>query len=373
MAEKRFLHIMPDDKFLDYFIEQSEDVAPGSSVYWVKLEKAAIPQYVKSNLVDAFFWNSRPDEDLIEYANQFEQIFLHSFTLDIADFILRLKPTLYITWMFWGYEGYNYTSNHKKWFLPATWRLRKKHLYGNSNSLSRLFLSLKRKYVSINKSKLTRKVLSRINRCATWVKFDYEMIRHINPKMEWADYNYFSFTQLGLNLINKQENDGSNIWIGNSAALTNNHADVLEKLKKMRWEGNIFMPLAYGGNPFYAEEIIGLGKKYFNSRFHPVTNFLPLAEYQQLINKCGIVWMNHIRQQGAGNILAALYMGKAVVLHPSSNLYKTLKSWNLKVYADISEIGISTITHDTLNRNKEIIEEKVSYEHTKRNLMNLYA
>lgn len=372
MAEKRFLHIMPDDKFLDYFIEQSESVSPGASIYWVILKGTEKPQYVKSNLIEFFFWNSRPAEELIDYANQFEQVFLHSFKLNMADFILRLKPSLYITWMFWGYEVYDYTANERKWFLPETWLLKKKFYDEKPVSLGEVYRNLRRKYSSIKNRKLTWKILRRINRCATWVKPDYEMIQQINPKMEWADYNYFSFNQLGLDLMEREENNYSNIWIGNSGALTNNHADTLLALKKLDWKGDVYMPLAYGGIPVYREEIIRLGKKYFGSRFHPVTDFLPLSEYQKLINKCGLVWMNHIRQQAAGNILAALYMGKAVILHPSSNLYKTLRSWNLKLHTDFKSISSVNVNQNALNASKKIIEENVSLEHTIKNLRHLY-
>ena len=372
MAEKRFLHIMPDDKFLDYFINQSEDIAPGTSAYWVKLDKTAIPQYVKSNLIDAFPWNFKPVEELVEQANQFEKVFLHSFTLDMADFILKLKPSLHITWMFWGYEGYKYTADQKQWFLPATLLLRKRQLRKNRTSLFSFYTNLRQKYISITESKIIRKILSRIDRCATWVRFDYEMIRFINPKMTWADYNYFSFDQLGLHLIEKEENNYSNIWVGNSGALTNNHVDALLELKKMDWKGNVYMPLAYGGSNVYTEEIIRLGKKYFGSRFHPITDFLPLSEYQRLINKCGLIWMNHIRQQAAGNILAALYMGKAVILRPQSNLYKTLKLWDVNLYSSLEDFKGHYINADSFNRNKEIVETHVRYEHTLRCVKHLY-
>ncbi len=95
------------------------------------------------------------------------------------------------------------------------------------------------------------------------------------------------------------------------------------------------MPLSYGGSEAYIQSIIQIGYKLFEDKFHPIEDFIPLAKYQELLNKCGIVWMNHIRQQGAGNIFAAIYMGKKIILNPQSNLYKTLISWGVKVNTSI--------------------------------------
>lgn len=372
MAEKKFLHIMPDDKFLDYFIQQSEEVAPGASVYWVKLNNTNKPQFVKSELIEAFIWNQRTNEELINYANKFDQVFIHSFTLNMANFLLGIRSTLPVTWMFWGYDGYGYTSNDRKWFLPATWSLKKRIIKRNINTHA-FFRQLTIKYRSIKDSIITRKILRRINCCATWVKYDYEMIRYINPKMKWVDYNYYSFSQLGLDLIQSKENSYEKIWIGNSAAFTNNHADALHELKKMNWQGEIYMPLSYGDTPPYRDEIIRLGKAYFGENFHPITEFMSLDKYQQLINNCGILWMNHIRQQAAGNILAALYLGKAVILHPASNLYKTFKEWELKLHTNFREFSASNNTSESYETNKEIIESHINYEHSLKCVRQLYT
>jgi hypothetical protein len=364
---------MPDDKFLDYFIKQSEEVAPGTSTYWIKLHKTDQPKFVKSDLVKAFSWSDRKIELLVKEANNFEHVFIHSFTVTMADFILKLRQDLPLTWMFWGYDGYGYTFNESRWLLPSTRALKKRIFKRDSYSLRSCYRNFKVTYQSIRSSLITRKILKRINTCATWVKYDYEMIRPINPIMKWKDYNYYSFSELGLDQIVKKENVYSNIWIGNSAALTNNHADALEELKKMNWQGNVYMPLSYGNIPPYSEEIIRIGKAYFGDRFHPITEFMSLKDYQDLINNCGIIWMNHVRQQAAGNIMAALYFGKAVILHPASNLYKTFKEWNLKLHAGFQEFFASKEMRESYDHNKAIIEAHINYEHSLKCVRQLYG
>ena len=50
--EGRFLHLMPDEKFIDYFIEQSENVAPDGSIYWVAVDQISSElKYIKSTLI----------------------------------------------------------------------------------------------------------------------------------------------------------------------------------------------------------------------------------------------------------------------------------------------------------------------------------
>lgn len=141
----------------------------------------------------------------------------------------------------------------------------------------------------------------------------------------------------------------------------------------MNWQGSIYMPLSYGDIPPYREEIIQLGKKYFGNNFHPIVDFISLSEYQQLINNCGVVWMNHIRQQAAGNILAALYMGKAVILHPASNLYKTFKEWNVKLYTNFNEFNEIDIKEESFEMNKKIIETHITYPHSLKCVRHLYT
>lgn len=373
MLEKRFLHIMPDDKFLDHFIEQSEAVAPGKSTYWLKLDKDGIPTYVKSGLVERRYWKDIKLAELIQVANQFSHIILHGFQLDLHSFITGISQGVYVTWIFWGYEGYQAKGNPDQWMLPQTRKLQYQIRYAGVSAPRKLYKMIRSVWFSQRKTALARKIVQRINCCATWVQHDYYMVKQFNPNMAYKAYSYYTIEQLCLDAYRTDRQQYKKIWIGNSAAETNNHIDALEVLAKKKWDGEIYLPLSYNGTPRYKQEVIKKGTELFGSKFIPITEFMPLREYQDLLNQCGIVYMNHIRQQAAGNIFTALYLGKEVVLHPQSNLYKTLKDWGIQVRSDIeSIIHNSEDGHSVVESNRAILKKHLSIEEVKNCIASIY-
>lgn len=80
------------------------------------------------------------------------------------------------------------------------------------------------------------------------------------------------YYEVGLNndLPNKfSNNDNYNIWVGNSATLSNNHLDLFEILKNLTLPDNykIYTPLSYGNNEL-ANYIEKKGERLFWRPFH---------------------------------------------------------------------------------------------------------
>lgn len=328
--EKRILHLINDEKFLDYFIEQSETVAPQVSEYWVLSDDTKDSlRFIKSALPKSIKWTRKTIKEHAQKANGFDKIVLHSFFFsDLNFFLKRIRKDIEVIWVFWGGDGYSYTSNEQQWYLPLTW-LYKRNIFREGVSLLRsTFRTINMSRIRKMKSRLTCRLIKRVNTCATWIKYDYEMILHINPKMEWRYYSYYTTEQLDFTNLEYKPININRLWLGNSATDTNNHLDALDYLNSIQWQGEIVVPLSYGSTE-YRNKIIEYGVKNFGEKFTPLVDFIPLEEYHQLMNSCGIVWMNHIRQQAAGNILAALYMGKVVIMNSNNNLYKTLKEWQI--------------------------------------------
>ena len=71
---------MPDEKFIDYFIEQSENVAPDGSIYWVAVDQISSElKYIKSTLIKKVEWGKENIINLIKCANKYDKLILHSF------------------------------------------------------------------------------------------------------------------------------------------------------------------------------------------------------------------------------------------------------------------------------------------------------
>lgn len=131
---------------------------------------------------------------------------------------------------------------------------------------------------------------------------------------------------------------GPNILVGNSADPANNHIDVFRWLldSGINFEGRkIIVPLSYGGSPKYCQVVKDYGRDYFGEQFVPIEDFMPYDEYIETMHSCGTVIMGHLRQQGAGNITAALAIGATVYLRTDSRLAIGLErmGFYLKKYA----------------------------------------
>src|SRR5690606_1545 len=149
-----------------------------------------------------------------------------------------------------------------RWYLPISWKMKQKSLDYSSNPILSWINSLRNKRYHFKKSLETQQLIRKVDVCATWIKHDYEMIKHINPKMKWAFYSYYTFEQLKLSELEPTNPDFSRLLLGNSATDTNNHYDALDFLKSVGYKGKIVVPLSYGSKS-YAERVVDLGKKYF--------------------------------------------------------------------------------------------------------------
>ncbi|MBX3308851.1 MAG: TDP-N-acetylfucosamine:lipid II N-acetylfucosaminyltransferase [Cryobacterium sp.] len=137
---------------------------------------------------------------------------------------------------------------------------------------------------------------------------------------------------------------GPDILVGNSAAPANNHVEVFELLARSNLTGRrVFVPLSYG-NPFYAALVRRAGHELLGDRFVPITEFLPLKEYNELLAQCGIVMMGSQRQMALGNILRAVWQGAHVALDPRNPIFEYLRDRGATVMLldDIAANGLPT-------------------------------
>lgn len=132
------------------------------------------------------------------------------------------------------------------------------------------------------------------------------------------------------------------IQVGNSADPSNNHLEVFEKLANLQTNNfRVFVPLSYGDQQ-HASRVISEGKKLFGDRFVALTDFLPLAQYQEFLATIDIAIFNHNRQQGLGNLISLLGMGKKVYLRRGISTASLLDSLKIEWF-DFDNIDLSLI------------------------------
>jgi len=142
------------------------------------------------------------------------------------------------------------------------------------------------------------------------------------------------------------------ILAGNSASPANNHEQIFEKLRPYRDQNiEIIVPLSYG-DPIYAERIIELGYETFKEKFKPITAFMPLPDYLQLLSKIQIAIFAHLYQQGTGNAVSLLTYGTTVYLRKESTLWNYFGEQGIRVFDfDSFELKLMSSYESEINQN----------------------
>lgn len=204
---------------------------------------------------------------------------------------------------------------------------------------------------------------------AMFIKEEYILYKRLGIVSKNTKYLRFSYNP--VNVIIKDYGGpvkSNNILLGNSATPTNNHLEAFDILNEFDLkEKKIITPLSYG-NSYYTDDILKLGSQIFGTSFHPLTLFLPLDEYQNLMRTCGIVIMNHYRPQAVGNVLTAMHMGAKVYLSERNNLFHYLKRIGCYIFCIESDLKVSNkmalqlLSGEEMNYNKKILNEELSID-----------
>lgn len=236
--------------------------------------------------------------------NQAEKIIIHGLFDYYVIFFLFLQPWVLkkCYWVIWGGDLYRYQ------------------------------LSLRgRRWLSLEL--LRRPVIKRMGHLVTYVRGDVDRAR------EWygAKGKYHECIMYPSNLyheltVQEKQHDTINILIGNSAAPSNDHLAILEKLLPLKSQKIlIHAPLSYGDKD-YAQLIAKTGKDMFGDKFIPMLDFISFKQYLEFLGVIDIAIFNHRRQQGMGNIITLLGLGKKVYMRDDVTSYEMFCSHDIKIY-----------------------------------------
>ena len=203
------------------------------------------------------------------------------------------------------------------------------------------------------------------------ILYEEELENYTKLGIVKADIQFLKFTYYPLNEV-IQENSpfikGNNVLLGNSATATNNHLEAFEIIQHINLlSRKLVCPLSYGDKT-YSDKIVEEGSIRFGMNFQPLVDFLPLAEYQQIMGNCGIVIMNHYRQQAVGNVLNSIYLGAKVYLSQENTLYHYLKRLGCHIYCiekDLSpqnESVLDLLSIDQMQHNRGILSKELNLE-----------
>jgi hypothetical protein len=101
-------------------------------------------------------------------------------------------------------------------------------------------------------------------------------------------------------------------------------------------------------------------------QFEPLTDFLPLKEYESKVANCKIAILNHRRQQGLGTAMLLLWQGAKLFLSQDSTVFDYFKRIGVSVFSiehDLYEGSTGCLTElseDEIIRNRKILREEFS-------------
>jgi dTDP-N-acetylfucosamine:lipid II N-acetylfucosaminyltransferase len=334
-GKRKILHIMPFEKFVAPFIDFVEEHFADfdQHLFFCIGDAELYPVSRRPNTLfeSDFLTSRRAYFELAVQMSRAQKIILHGlFHIRVVQQICMQPWVLKkCFWVIWGWDLYSYKLAER----TRDWCKRE----------------IFRKYV-----------IKRLGHIVTFIAGDVELAR------QWygARGKYHQCVMYPSNLFKKcllppKSHDGICVQIGNSADPDNEHFEILQMLDRYRGENlRIYAPLSYG-DPLHARKVAAAGEKMFGDKFVALTEFLPLDDYRKLLEKIDIAVFNHRRQQGMGNMITLLGLGKKVYLRTDVTPWQTFESMGLKVY-DNADIDLHPLDGPLMKRNQEIVERNFS-------------
>lgn len=365
------LHLMPDEKIINRTIDLFEDVYPKDNKYIIlSWNESNTGKYVEKKNDNIFIVNIENENfwETVGPVDSYESIVIHFLSTQSASFLNKIHhPKVY--WIEWGGDLYDTFLDYKGFKLYRNEKFIFKVLYGN---FPYFLYKFAKKIKRIKLMKSLQKAVTKVTYFVPDSMYDeYPLFLSYYPEfshLEYKEFFYYPIDEiLGSELMN-QKCCADSIIVGNSCSFTGNHIDVLKKLRDIQVTNNIVLPLSYGGNIKYQNIIINYGEKYFGNNFSPLTEFLSLKEYNNILVNAGFYIYGNLRQEAVGNILIALYLGGKVFLditNPLLNFYKNLGLIIFSLDDLTKETLTERLTDKDVNINRNILLEQYSLNRLK--------
>lgn len=366
----RIIHIAEDEKFINSAYWQFETLYPQQNYFQIVVKDPdADFKYVEDrNGIFKLKYGETHFDTFIETLSDKDVVVFHSLSPEFYYIVRNLPSQIKCIWFCFGFEIYNDsnlfsenslldTITKKQFALPKeTLKKRIKEKVRGSYRLINPKLPFSPIEIQVQRK---REIMNRMNYLGSSFKEDYEkMSKFIGLRKKMFSFWYFPIERI-VDVKDEIILDKPNVLIGNSGYKTGNHLDVFNKIKNYQFGGRkIIVPLNYGDES-YIPVIMGEGGKAFSDAFQPITTFLELSQYNQIIQKCGVAILNNRRQQAVGNTIALLWFGSKVFLSNKNPFYRYLKRIRVIVFSyerDLCEQNISELlTFEQIKHNRNIL------------------
>lgn len=323
------LHLVNDEKIINRTIDLFETTFPGNNLF-VVFSKRKEYRYVRTDK------NVLSVDEFINGQKEFpvSSVVIHLLNTHKIHFLNRLNlKEVSVYWIIWGADLYNRLLQPKGFelFYPKSKYRRRNKLMG---ILCDPFLHIQNK---LRVAETIRFIKNKVDYLVTdTTENDYDIFLKYYPEIEgkpWKDFFYYPIDEiLGEELV-QATSQGNNILIGNSASLTNNHEYAMDVLSRFDIaDRKVIVPLSYSGKKDYKKIVIQAGKQYWGDKFQPLSDFMPLQDYNALLVSVNVAIYGNWRQEAIGNILIVLYLGAKVFISQRNPVLSWARGHGLIVF-----------------------------------------
>ncbi len=327
----RALHVVSYEKFLPHIVEVAEAANPGKNRFVVLGATGKIPYQFTASVPCTSPKGPLWLDDVREHLQWCEALFLHPLNARSARAVEAAKPSTVVVWCGMGEDFYRYAPHFRdRLLLAQTRRAKRRTLFRRifrKLRTSTLTAHLHRPARLLPGTDPVRRVAPRVNFfCSREQGLDLDRTLPGFRALQLGNFGYYTLERslsVGADPV-----DGPDLLIGNSAFWSNNHFDVFEQLRRLDLDGRrIVLPLSYG-EKHYADAVERRAARLFGrDRIVVLRDWIPIAEYNRTLSRCGFVFMNHARGQAMGNVSSMLLRGAKVYLraeNPYAGFYESL-------------------------------------------------
>lgn len=381
------LHLVRDEKFINHSFLTFEKYYPGQNIFLVQKQPLQTGfRYVETNQqMYGHGFSSRKDiEQLIRLAETqgVKHVLVHFLDPERARAAVALKKALDIKlyWIINGEDLYGPLNKMGKYPLFD----RGTHLL--PRTIKRLTRQTNLLLQGLRRFEMPYDYLSafcqHLDYFATWNKYDYELLQqHVPNPSKLKEFRYFAHRGLdeteGFPPV--QRDEPLTLIVNNSASYNGNHLTLFRLLGNLRGlekVTRIYVPVSYGPSP-NRKLILKKGIDHLGAGFTPLLDFLPKADYLQILNNitCGIYGSR--RQEAAGNIYYLLGRGSKIFLRNENNVLQLCRDRGYHIFSvedDLRSVDdLRALPPEQQRHNMALYKQQFSQAEVDRVMRGLFA
>lgn len=384
----KIANIIKDDKFIDSLFDSMSlfNDKWENDYLLVRNRKPDSYRYIKNSDKVTFVQTDAVLDYLVD--KQYDAVFLHSLTCLPTSITSKIDKRIKVFWFSWGKDIYELPPQKPllkcSLIKPETQKVldkyNKKKTSTQKKTLKDYLRPLKNYLFGSPNDKTIKdyhKAVNRVDYFSGILEYEYDFMKSVKGfRAKRVSFKYTSIHTLENPGIAQLYN-GHNILIGNSAASTNNHLDIIPLLKKIDLgERKIILPLSYPKTKYYTEDVSNAYIKEFGKNTVILKEFMSSQEYSKILLSCSDAIFFMERQQAIGNIGLALRNGCKVYLSETNPVYTHFKDLGLKVFSvqrDLVQKEIdSPLSDEDIEKNRDILSKRTNKEQYIRDLNYIY-